>query len=239
MALFLRKSSFPTRLIDPFEPTFEHAAPAYRWENANARAWGIPALLGVALLVLSVVGWVIDPAQFYFSYLVGWSFCLTITLGALFFLLVHHITRAKWSIVVRRIPEAMVWAFPILAVLFIPIFFGMHDLYHWTHHEVMDPASPEYDALLAGKQPYLNVPFWIVRVLAYFAIWTYLAYRLYSLSLLQDVDPDREIPAKLRKVSAWGIPVFGVTVAFASYDLLMSLDPHWFSTIFGVYIFAG
>ena len=233
----LEKSSFPTSLVDPFQPT-EAAERQYRFTPNRLVQLAVLAI-SAGLLVISLVGWVVDAEQFYFSYLIGWFFCLTLTLGALFFVMIHHITRAHWVIVVRRIPEALLWAFPLLALLSIPILFGMHDLYHWTHEDVYVEGSPEYDPVLAGKRGYLNTPFFLGRLAIYFVVWSYMAYRLYSLSLRQDVSPDPEITAKQRKVSAWGIPVFAVTLAFASYDLLMSLDPHWFSTIFGVYIFAG
>ena len=166
-------------------------------------------------------------------------FCLTVTLGALFFVLVQHLTKAQWSAVVRRVPEALIWAFPLLAILSIPILLGMHDLYHWTHHEIMDPASPEYDALVAGKAAYLNVPFFIARVVFYFVAWTFISHRLYALSIKMDLEPSADIPARLRKVSAAGIVIFGLTIAFSGFDFVMSVDPHWFSTMFGVYIFAG
>jgi len=225
-------------LVDPLKPTDARTEPAYRFKP-GMMAWGVPLLIGLFALVAALVGWAIDAERFYFSYLVAWTFCLSITLGALFFVLSHHITKAHWGIVVRRVPEALAWAFPMLALLSIPIFIGMHDLYHWTHAELYTPGSPEFDSVIAGKRPYLNEPFWVIRMVIYFVVWSYISYKLYQLSLRQDVDPDQEIPAKQRKVSAWGIPVFAVTVAFASYDLLMSLDPHWFSTIFSVYFFAG
>ena len=234
----VQRSSFLTWLVDPLQPTRDVAERAFRF-TADRRAWLVPLALGIALLVLSAIGYVANPAQFYFSYLTGWTFCLTIAVGALFFIFFQHLTRAEWSVVVRRIPEVLTWAFPLLAVLGIPLLFGMHDLYHWTHAELYDPSSPEYDPVLAGKQAYLNTPFWIGRMVAYFAIWTFIAYKLYSLSVRQDVDPDTDIPARQRTVSAWGLPLSAVTTAFASYDILMSLDPHWFSSIWAIYFFAG
>ena len=201
--------------------------------------WVVPLLLGVALLVVSLVGWVNEPQQFYFSYLVGWTFCLSLVLGALFLVTIKHLTKAYWVVTVRRIPEVLLYSFPLLIVLFIPIIFGMHDLYHWSHEGIADPASVNYDEVLAGKVSYLNTPFFLARMAFYFAIWTYISYRLYTLSLRQDVDPDREIPVLQRRVSGWGLPVISVTTAFASFDLLMSLDAHWFSTMFGVYFFSG
>jgi hypothetical protein len=234
----VQRSSILTWLLDPFRPTTEATRSEYRF-TGDARSWLAPIGIGVALLVISLVGWVVDAHQFYFSYYTGWVFCLSLSLGALFFLFFQHLTRAQWSVVVRRLSEALAWGFPLLLILGIPILFGMHDLFHWTHEELYDPSSPKYDEILAGKRAYLNTPFWLGRVLFYFAAWSYLAYKLYQLSVQQDVDPDPEIPSRMRTISAWGLPLTGVTTAFASYDLLMSLDPHWFSTIFGVYFFAG
>ena len=232
MATRLNHSGFSTFLLDPIQPTHESADRAFQY-HSDARAWAAPLGIGLFFLVASGIGWAVDPKQFFFSYLLGWVFCVTISLGSLFFVLIHHITRAHWGVVVRRIPESLAWSFPLLALLSLPILFGMHDLYHWTHD------ASELDALILEKRPYLNVPFFLVRFVVYFAVWSFMAYRLYRLSVGQDVDPDPDIPARQRKVSAWGIPVFAVTTAFFSYDLVMSLDPHWFSTIFGVYIFAG
>ena len=234
----LRRSSLTSRLFDPYEPTADRAEARYRY-SASTGVTTVLVLLGIGLLVVSAVGWVVDPHRFYFAYLVGWTFCLTLTLGALFFVLVQHLTKARWVVAVRRIPEALIWSFPLLALLFIPILFGMHDLYHWTHEELYVVGGPDYDEIVAGKRVYLNTPFWIARIVLYFVAWILLSQKLYRLSLAQDVEPDRDIPAKQRKVSAWGTPLFAVTTAFASYDLLMSLDPHWFSTIFGVYFFGG
>jgi hypothetical protein len=238
MARTLERSGAGAFLLDPFAPTAGMAEEPYRLQG-DYRIWAVPVGIGVLFLALTIVGWLVDSPQFYFAYLVGWTFCLSIALGALFFVVIQHLTRAKWSVVIRRSAESLGASIPLLAILSIPIFFGMHDLYHWTHEELFDPTHPEYDALIAGKAAYLNQPFFFLRVLIYFALWTIISYRLYSLSLRQDVSADPTIPASLRKVSAWGLPVLAVTVTFASFDFLMTLDPHWFSTIFGVYFFAG
>ena len=193
-----------------------------------------PLVIGVVLLAISGIGWSQDPTQFYFSYLVGWVFCISIALGSLFFVLAQHLTKARWSVVVRRIPEALMWTFPLLALLGIPFVLGTHDLYHCTHSDVVAA-----DPLLSKKTWWLNEPFFYGRVAFYFASWMILTHKLYKLSIKQDVDPDPTIPAQMRKVSAWGLPLFAVTASFAAFDILMSLDPHWFSTIFGVYFFAG
>lgn len=227
-----------TWLVDPLRSTREAAEHTYR-PLADRRAWLVPTALGVALLAISLLGLWQSADDFFFAYLTGWSFLLTTALGGLFFLIFHHLTRASWSITINRINESLIWAFPLLFVLGLPLLFGMHDLYHWTHAELYDPNSPEYDEILAGKRAYLNTPFWAVRMVLYFVVWTFVSYRLYTTSLRQDLDPDPDIPAKLRSTSAWGLPLTAVTVAFASYDILMSTDPHWFSTIFGVYFFSG
>jgi hypothetical protein len=226
-------------LIDPLAPTRSGAEPSYRFSGPRS-AWLGPVAIGAALLILSCVGWVVDPKQFFFSYLVGWTFCLTISLGALYFLFFHHLTKANWHIVVRRLAEHLAWGFPLLAVLGVPLFaFGMHDLYHWTHAELFTEGSGGYDPIIAGKRPYLKTWFFYARLVFYFAVWTYISHRLYTISVRHDAKTDYDSPVKLRTVSAWGLPLTAVTTAFASYDLLMSLSPHWFSTIFGVYFFAG
>ncbi|MCB0717221.1 MAG: hypothetical protein KDD65_02175 [Bacteroidetes bacterium] len=233
------KSSFVTGwLLDPFQPTEQHARGPFR-PVLNKLLWIVPLMVGIAGLAVALVGLSVDREQFFFSYLVGWTTCLTIALGALFFVLIQHLTKARWSVVVRRIAESLTWSFPLLALLSLPIFFGMHDLYHWAHHDVMDPSSPHFDPVLKGKESYLNVPFFIVRAVIYLGGWTLLSFLLYRTSLRQDVDADPSIPARQRKISAIGLAFTAVSTAFASYDFVMSTDPHWFSTIFGVYFFAA
>ena len=234
----INRSSIPEWLVDPVQSTSDAAKTTYRFVG-DRRVWLVPLALGIALMAISLLGLWESPDDFFFAYLTGWSFLLTTALGGLFFLVFNHLTRAHWSVVVNRINEVLVWAFPLLFLLGLPLLFGMHDLYHWTHEGLYDPNSPQYDEILAGKRAYLNVPFWSVRMVVYFAVWTLISYRLYTFSLRQDVASDPSIPAKLRSTSAWGLPLLAVTTAFASYDILMSTDPHWFSTIFGVYFFSG
>lgn len=238
MSNTIKRSNPLVWLLDPLRSTADRADDSYRFKWSNA-AWLLPAGIGVAGLLISAVGWIINPEQFYFSYLVGWTFCISLALGGLFFVLIQHLAGASWSVVVRRISEALLWSFPMLAILGIPVLFGMHDLYHWTHLELFDPASEMYDSVIAGKQAYLNTPFFIGRLGFYFLAWSYLAHRLYTLSIRQDVAPEVSIGKQLRRVSAWGLAVTAITTSFAAFDILMSLDPHWFSTIFGIYFFSG
>lgn len=229
--------------LDPLRPTSWNAQQhAFKYTGGQI-TWLLPIAIGVALLVVAgfVAAMVAESrAQFFFSFHIAWVFSLSICIGAMFFVLIQHLTQAQWSTVVRRITESLMWGIPVLAVFGGVMFIGMHDLYHWTHAELLDPNSPDYDYLIAKKVPYLNVPFFVARYVIFFAVWIYIAYRLYTLSIDQDLVPGSEANRKAKKkVSAWGLPVMAVTTAFGSYDYLMSLDPHWFSTIFGVYFFGG
>jgi hypothetical protein len=123
---------------------------------------------------------------------------------------------------------------PVMAILFIPILLGLHDLYHWSHEDVI--AS---DPILQKKSAYLNPLFFTIRVVVYFTIWFLLAKGLYKTSLAQDAGHKPEQSVKMKKISAPGMVLFALTITFASFDWLMSLDAHWYSTIFGVYIFGG
>jgi len=238
MADSVRSNSVLGWLADPLASTADHAERAYRF-TADRRTYLAPLGIGIALLLVSLIGLSTDSSQFFYSYFIGWASCLAIAVGGLFFLFFNHLTKASWSVVVRRVNESLVWTFPLLMVLGIPILFGMHDIYHWTHQELYVVGGPDYDEIIAGKRAYLNTPFWIGRVVVYFVLWTYLAYKLYTISVKSDVEGAGDMSARLRKVSAWGLPVTAVATAFASYDLVMSTDPHWFSTIFGVYFFIG
>jgi len=201
----------------------------------NKGSLGRNALIaGILFLVVSAAGWFMDSAQFFQSYLMAYVFWLTMAFGGLFFTLASHLFGAEWNVVMRRFTEAAMYSFPLLAVFFIPIIFGMHDLYHWTHHEVV-----ESDPVLLAKAGYLNSTFFIIRAVFYFAVWYFLSRKLYKMSLLQDTQPDDKLIHKMRKFSAPGMIVFALTLTFSSFDWLMSLEPHWFSTIYGLYVYAG
>ena len=167
------------------------------------------------------------------TYLVSFAFFLSISLGALFFVLLQHCTRAGWSVVVRRVAEVLAGNVWLMAVLAIPIVLGMDHLYHWT-----DTAAAAHDPLLAGKLGFLNPTFFVVRLVAYFMIWGVMASFLKRTSIAQDKNGDPALTLRMEKFSAPGMVLFALSLNFAAFDLLMSLDPHWFSTIFGVYYFA-
>ena len=240
--------SFLTRFIDPVDADRERVARKYQY-TADSRSWLVPLALGGALLLISLVGYFGDHYQFWFSYLMAWTFCLTVALGALFFVMFQHVPRAKWVTAVRRFPEVLMANFWLLALFGLPLLIPavQHDLFHWTHAELYNPLDPHYDEVLVGKAGYFFWPveyggypwFWALRLVAYFAIWITVSTKLYRHSVRQDTEPRADAGDDLRRVSAWGIPLVGVATAFAGFDLVMSLDPHWFSTMFGVYFFAG
>jgi len=191
-------------------------------------------LAGIAGLVLSGVGLFFDSLQFFHSYLVAFTFWVSVSLGALFFTMLHHLVGASWSVVLRRMFENVMIALPLLFIFFIPIAFGMGNLYEWT-----DADKVAVDHLLQGKTGFLNNGFFLARTLVYFAIWFIIAFLAYKLSLRQDQAHHETLTAKMKKVSAPGMILLAVTLTFAAWDWLMSLDAHWYSTIFGVYYFAG
>src|SRR6056297_4311858 len=189
--------------------------------------------VGIVGLIASGVGYFLNADQFFFSYLTSFAFYTSFALASLILVMIHHITKSSWGAVIRRIPESLFAKFWIWALFFIPVILGMSNLYSWTNTEyVMN------DPILAGKTPYLNEPFFIIRQFIYFGIWSFLGYKLHKTSVKMDRTRDWGLTALLRKFSAPGILLFALTIAFASFDWLMSLDAHWFSTIFGVYYFA-
>jgi hypothetical protein len=189
--------------------------------------------IGIVGLIASAVGYFLNSEQFFFSYLTSFTYFTSFALAALILLMIHHITQSSWGVVIRRIPEAFSSNLWIWAIFIIPVLFGMHSLYHWTHTE--DVLA---DPILAGKMPYLNETFFVIRQIIYFSIWGFIGYRLHKVSVEMDRTGDWGLTQLLKKYSAPGILIFALTIAFASFDWLMSLDPHWFSTMFGVYFFA-
>jgi hypothetical protein len=205
--------------------------------DAPNRIVSIAGSLGVLGLVASgVLGFTggADPARFYLSYLVAFMFFLSLTLGALFFVLIQHLTRAGWSVVIRRFAEGFAANSFLMAVLAMPILLGMGSLYEWTR-----PEAVAHSALLAGKAPYLNQTFFLIRLAVYFLVWIGLSQYFFSRSVRQDTTGDPALTSAMQRMSAPGMFLFAITLTFAAFDLLMSLEPEWFSTIYGVYYFSG
>ncbi len=193
----------------------------------------IALIAGVLGLVLSAVGLTMDRAAFFQAYLIAFTYFTTIALGGLFFVLIHFLTGAVWSVVVRRIAENLASLLPVMALFSLPLYFGIHDLFDWSHAEHV-----AHDEILSRKAPFLNAPFFIIRNVFYFGVWTVLVVLLNRFSRQLD-GGDADALRKLRKTAGFGIVLFAFTVTFFGFDWLMSLDAHWFSTIFGVYVFSG
>ncbi|OFV83453.1 MAG: hypothetical protein A2Y78_10410 [Acidobacteria bacterium RBG_13_68_16] len=201
------------------------------------RLWRRLALAGTAALLVSVAIAALGAEswrRFFFAYLVNFAFVLSLALGALYFVLLHHLTHSGWSVVVRRVGEALTAALPLLALLFIPVLLGLKELYPWSQ-----TAVAAADHVVHGKAAYLNVPFFVVRWAVYLAAWIVTGRFYFRRSLLQDSSGDTSLTLQMERRAGPAMVLFGITLTFASIDLVMSLDPRWFSTIFGVYYFAG
>jgi hypothetical protein len=191
------------------------------------------AFIGGGLLVLLLVTLFINPAQFFRAYLIGWTFWTGIAVGSLALLMLQHLTGGGWGLVIRRVLEAATRTLPFMAVLFIPIILGSHTLYEWTNpEEVAKHPAVEF------KAGYLNVPFYTVRAVIYFGVWMTLAFFLNRWSLLQDRTAEARYTKRMRVLSGPGMVALIFVVTFASIDWYMSLEPEWFSTIYG-FIFVA
>ncbi len=191
-------------------------------------------IVGGAALMLCVFGAFVSPDQFLRSYLVGYMLVLGVVLGSLAILMLHQLTGGAWGLVIRRILEAAVRTVPLMALLFLPLALGVGRLYKWA-----DPALVSGDPLLRIKSAYLNVPFFMGRAVLYFAAWYLLASLMNKYSAEQDAAGANPAAEKLQKLAGPGLLVYGGTVTFAAIDWIMSLDPHWFSTIFGILVMGG
>jgi len=187
-------------------------------------------MVGVIFSLLFVVGALVNNAQFFHSYLVAYLFWTGIALGSLAILLLQHLTGGGWGLVIRRVLEAATRTLPLMAVLFIPIILGAYRIYPWTHHEEITKTP----ALMEKARFYLNLRFFSARAALYFAVWLLLAYLLNKWSLEQDRTADRRFGKNMRMLSGPGLLFFVLTVTFASVDWAMSLNPEWFSTIYGL-----
>ncbi|MHB8974183.1 MAG: quinol:cytochrome C oxidoreductase [Pirellulaceae bacterium] len=202
---------------------------------------GTLVVVGVVLLTLAVVfGFQRGDgfAYFFHAYLVSFCFYLSISLGGLFFVALQHASRAGWSVAVRRVAEIIAANTLVMAVLFLPVLlpllWGNTALYEW-----LNPQLVAADHLLSGKSAYLNLPFFTLRAVAFFAVWGTQAWFFWRRSLEQDDSGDANLTLRMERVSYPALVLFAVTITFAAFDWIMSLTPHWYSTIFGVYYFSG
>src|SRR5215472_8232284 len=245
-------------------------APSSGW----AGAWKVASATGALGLIASAYGAVEEPRRFAFSYLFAFFVFLSIALGALFFVLVQHLTCASWSVSVRRSSELLMRGLPVFIVLVIPVLFSTRQLYPWAgapyltepmqagaFANAMDEGNREPAALavanrdataelsqtrgaeeariLSARKPYMNRPFFTLRAFGFLGLWSFIAWRLFGWSARQDEKGGIDATLRAQRFAPAATAVFAVTLALAAFDWLMSLEPTWYSTIFGVYVFAG
>lgn len=186
--------------------------------------------VAAASAVATIIAFVIDTKAAFFAYLTAYLYWLSLALGALLLVLIAHLMSARWLVALRRLAELSSATLPVFAVLFLPIALGLDQLYPAARAEGDVPAH------LAG---YLSPGFFLLRAAVYFATWITLAVLLHRWSLAADRAPRPDLLPRQRLVGAVGLPLYGLTITFAAFDWMMALEPRWFSTIFGVYLFAG
>ncbi|MCW5980690.1 MAG: hypothetical protein KIT09_21600 [Bryobacteraceae bacterium] len=190
-------------------------------------------LLGGVAIALCALGAIWSPQQFFQSYLIGYIFWLGVTLGCLSIAILHQLVGGQWGLAIRRLLESASRTLPLMVVLIVPLLFGLRRIYVWARHEAV--AS---DHLLEHKTPYLNVPFFLVRAVLYFAVWLALVY-LVSRNSREPEMPPAGGANRLTKAAGFGLVLYILTATFAAFDWQMSIEPHWYSTVYGVIFIFG
>ena len=191
-------------------------------------------IIGLVCLLLAFYLAKNNTEYFFYSFHVSWLFFLSLVFGAIFFVLIQFATKAGWSVVVRRLAENVAITMPLFIVLFAVTILGSHTLFH--HWLSSDSFS---DPVLSQKRWYLNLPFLYIRSAIYFIIFTFAAYFYSVQSAKQDISGNHAITYKLQKASYPFLILLAFCVTFFAFDWIMSLEPHWYSTIFGLYFFAS
>ncbi len=186
-------------------------------------------ILGLVALAVCVVAGFHSPTQFFRSYLLGYIFWLGVALGCAAILMLHHLVGGGWGFPIRRMLESGTRTLFLMAAFTVPLLFGLRQLYVWAN-----PAAGHAEMAAEWKALYLNIPFFVVRVVVYFAAWILLAHFLNKWSLEQDRTANPGLTQRLQGLSGPGLLIYGLTATFASIDWVMSLEPTWFSTIYGM-----
>ncbi|MFN2509074.1 MAG: hypothetical protein ABR589_09925 [Chthoniobacterales bacterium] len=214
-----------------------HAVPTPEGEYFEKNRFvGLSLLLGIIAVVglgLSGLGAFLSPEQFAYSWLFAFAYFFTLCAGCFFWIIVHHTVDAEWSVVVRRQWENLALLLPLIALFFIPIYLLRHHLYEWLI------IAPGQDHLLDSKRAYLNLDFFVVRALVFFAFFSIGAFFFRKISIGQDRDGNPAATLRMRKLAFICLPLFALALTFGAFDWLASLNYKWFSTMWGVYIFAG
>lgn len=204
-------------------------------QGTNAELAGLQSkalIVGAVGIAAAAAGFAMDSDQFYRSYLTGYLYWLALTLGCMGWTMIYHLTAGSWGVPARRIWESGGRTMPLMAILVIPVILGMKTLFPWARPEAVD------DALIQAKVAFLNEPFFLIRVVFYMVLWSAIGILLSRWSLQQDAEGPQPAIRKLRFLSGAGLVLMALSLTFFSVDFVMSLDPHWFSTIFG-FLFAA
>lgn len=192
-------------------------------------------LLGIGLIIM-IIGLFLNNWQaeiFWANILLNNYYFLCFALGSVVFIALHNLGFSGWQAIIQRIPEALSSFLPFSGVIMLLVaIFGIHYLYHWSDVDHLD-------AILEGKTAYLNVPFFIIRLITYYFLWSFMAYLMRKQSIKHDLDPDPKILKKSTALSGIFMVIFAITNSTSSWDWLMSIDAHWYSTMFGWYVFTG
>jgi hypothetical protein len=204
---------------------------------ALARLQQRALIMGVVGLVAGAVGATLNLDQFFRSWLIGFMLCLALTTGSLALLMLQHLSGGQWGLIGRRIFEAASRNLPIVILFFIPLLFRLPSVYHWAA-----PDAMTHDVILQKKAGYLNVPFFIGRAVFYFAVWMLCTFLLSKYSAAQErgaAGIDEADTRQARVVAAPGLLVYALTISFAAVDWVMSINAHWYSTIFGMLLMVS
>jgi hypothetical protein len=200
-----------------------------------ARVRMLALAVGALFFALLIFGLLVDRAQFFHAYLVGFIFWIGITVGSLALLMLQHLTGGAWGLIIRRVLEAATRTLPLMLILFIPVLVGLNQIYPWTDRAAMD----QIPALKEKAAHYLNPTFFMTRAALYFAIWLLMALLLNSLSLKQDRTAEPKLRRRMQMLSGPGLGLLILTITFAAIDWVMSLEPAWSSTIYGLIFVAS
>ncbi|NOZ46737.1 MAG: quinol:cytochrome C oxidoreductase [Chlorobi bacterium] len=204
----------------------------FKFEKSQKITFILLIVVGLLSLTAGILIYKDHPEKIWSNILLNNYYFLAIALCGIFFVAVHKIADSGWQASLIRIPESFASYIPIAAILMFLIYFGMHDIYHWTHTESLDH-------ILQGKTAYLNMPFFFIRMFIYFALWILVSYGLRRLSIKSDFENDNKHFNKSRTYAALFVVLFAITSSTMSWDWLLSIDAHWYSTMFGWYIFSG
>lgn len=196
--------------------------------NSFGKIGGVLLVIG---LILGIVAYLTDPSRAAYGYLTSFMFLVSICIGSLFLVALEYAAGAVWSVPFRRISEFFSAPILLLIILAIPLLFGLHNFFHWTHSET--------DAIIQGKTLYLNVPFLISRLGFILLLWFFFYWVIIKNSQKQDSTKDQKLTERNTRFSFAFIVCFAITITIFSVDWIMSIEPHWYSTMFGVYFFSG